>query len=368
MYKASPASLGARRLLSTAAHSLRTADPVGLLGGFIDESLQLPPGAEAYRRPHAFETRFSERTPRDLAFDLSPTEPDAGPPERVAGATRAMRHVVGGVMGPKALHWVDGRSEPLFYGSADAWFSSCFDSSGVRESQVTYAWGPQTTDSLPGPIHQTVLAAVEAMPALQPAMTSLRCGRSFGTQEVTFRVDGPLRLADLRPLMDRFGLGSQHTRLSNALAFVLGARFVLPPDTVLLTLGTSGTGMELRVDVDLEGIPDIPPNVASLLQLQLVERPQGLNALERWISAMTPTGAVTPGELALLSVVVRPDLGPRLAIHMRPSVVTEGPPGAALPSADGVPGPDPGRPAPATTASSLVGPAARARSPWDPRP
>ena len=80
--------------------------------------------------------------------------------------------------------------------------------------------------------------------------------------------------------------------------------------------------MELRLDVDLEAIPDIPPNVAALLQLQLVERPQGLAALERWVSAMTPFDGISPGALSVLSVLVRPDLGPRLAIQMRPGVVT----------------------------------------------
>ena len=351
MHPASPASLGARRLLSTAARALRTADPVGLLGGFIDTSLSLPAGAEPYRRPHAFETRFSERAPRTLAFDLTAADPHAGPQERVAGATRAMRHVVGQNYGPQALRWVNGRSEPLCYGSGEAWFSSCFDTGGVRESEVTYAWGPHTTDSLAGPIHDAVRTAVEAMPTLQPALSTLRCGRSMGGQEVTFRVDGPLVLADLRPLMDRFGLGQQHTRLVNAIAFVLGARFVLPPDTTLITLRPGPGGMELRVDVDLEAIPDIPPNVATLLQLQLVERPQGLNALERWVSAMTPTGVVTPGKLAVLSVAVGTDLGPRLAVQLRPSVVLD----AAAPN----PQPAPAMPQPVA--------AGLARSPWDPR-
>ncbi|MFI5896825.1 hypothetical protein ACIA5D_42665 [Actinoplanes sp. NPDC051513] len=362
MHAASPASLGARRLLSSAARRLHTADPVGLLGGYLDESLALPPGAQAYRRPHAFETRFSERAPSTLAFDLSPADPLAGPPERVAGATRAMRQVVGGTFGPRALSWVDGRSEPLSYGSGDAWFSSCFDTAGLRESEVTYAWAPQTADSLARPIHEAVQAATEAMPSLRPALTTVRCGRTYGSQEITFGVDGALRLAELRPVMERFGLGDQHTRLTNALAFVLGARFVLPPDTTLLTLRPSPGGMEMRVDVDLEAIPDIPPNVASLLQLQLVERPQGLRALERWVGAMTPDGMVNPGELALLSVVVAPGCGPRLAIQLRPSAILATPDAGPPTPAPPAPAPAPA-PAPETVAAGL-GPR---RSPWDPR-
>ncbi len=159
---------------------------------------------------------------------------------------------------------------------------------------------------------------MDALPTLRPAFTSVKCGRSYGSQEISFHVDGALRLADLRSLMDRFGLGNQHTRLVNALAFVLGARFTLPPDTTLVTLRPTSAGMELRIDVDLEGIADIPPNVASLLQLQLVERPQSLSALEQWVTAMTPDGHLSPGSLSVLSVIVRPNAGPRLAIDLRP--------------------------------------------------
>lgn len=366
MYTGAPASRGARRLLSSAARTLRTADPVEVLGDYLDQSLSLPPGAEAYRRPHAFETRFSEQAPRALALDLTPTDPQADPAARVADTSRAMRRLVRGQYGSQALSWLDGRSEPLYYGCDDAWLSASFDDSGVRESQVTYAWGPLTTDTLPVPIHDAVRSALEAMPTLRPAMTSLRCGRAFGSQEITFAVDGALRLADLRPLMDRFGLGAQHSRMVNALAFVLGARFVLPPSTALITLRPAPAGMELRLDVDLEAIPDIPPNVAALLQLQLVERPQGLAALERWVSAMTPFDGISVGELSVLSVLVRPDLGPRLAIQMRPGVVTangpDEPVGAIQPAG---PPPEPAAPLPepvlAATGSRLT------RSPWDPR-
>ncbi len=362
MRTSEPASLGARRLLSSAARALRTADPVGVLGDYLDESLSLPAGAPAYRRPHVFETRFAERTPRALALDLTPADPYADPAGRVDSTTRAVRQVVGSSFGSRALSWLDGRSEPLVYGSDDAWFTSCFDEGGVRESQVTYAWGPQTTDSLAGPIHEAVRTSVDAMPGLRPAFTTVRCGRTYGSQEIVFAVDGALRLADLRPLMDRFGLGAQHARLTNALAFVLGARFVLPPGTVLLSLRPAPAGMELRLDVDLEAIPDIPPNVASLLQLQLVERPQGLAALEQWVTAMTPDGRISPGELSVLSVVVRPDVGPRLAIQMRPSVL-------AIPDEpDTEPAAPVAAPVEAPAGLSRATAAVAGRSPWDPRP
>ncbi len=326
MSNVAPAALGAKRLLSTAARRLGTVDPVAQLAPFLDESLQLPPGSLAYRRPHAFETRFSERAPRNLQLGMSVGDPEAPGSERTNGTTRAMRYVVHQNFGSDALRWLDGRSEALRYGSDDAWLGSGFDHNGVREASVSYAWGPHTTESLARPIHDAVHMAVEAMPALRPALTAIHCGRSFGSQAITFRIDGALQLSDLRPLMDVFDLGSQHTRLVNAVAFVLGARFTLPPDTALLTLRPTTSGMEMRLDVDLEGIPDVPPNVASLLQLQLVERPQSLAALERWMTAMTPEGYLSPGALAVLSVLIRPSMGPRLSIDMRPSVVAgEGP-------------------------------------------
>src|SRR6202012_2723160 len=111
-------------------------------------------------------------------------------------------------------------------------------------------------------------------------------------------------------------------------------------------------------------IPDIPPNVATLLQLQLVERPQGLNALERWVSAMTPTGVATPAKLAVLSVAGGPALGPRLAVQLRPSVVLD----AAVPDpqpAPAMPQPAPAMPQPAPAVPQPVA-AGLARSPAGP--
>jgi hypothetical protein len=205
------------------------------------------------------------------------------------------------------------------------------------------------------------------MPSLRPALTTVHCGRQHGGQTITFQVEGALHLNDLKPLMDTFGLGSQHTRLLNAVAFVLGARFTLPPGTALVTLRPATLGMEMRLDVDLEGIPDVPPNVASLLQLELVERPQSLNALELWVAAMTPDGYLSPGSLSVLSVVVRPDMGPRVSIDMRPSVVIgdDGVDSALPPSIE--PPEHSGRPAVPVGASASFGSRSASRSPWDPR-
>ena len=104
------------------------------------------------------------------------------------------------------------------------------------------------------------------------------------------------------------------------------------------------------------GIADVPPNVASLLQLQMVERPQGLAALDRWMMAMTPEGHLSPGSLSVLSVLTRPQLGPRIVIDLRPSVVagdvTVGPASPSEESGDSL---------------SRHYAVAGTRSPWDPR-
>lgn len=355
-----------KRWLSRAARELRTADPVAHLAPFLDESLGPPPGSQVYRRPHAFETRFSERTPRHLELGMSVGDPLGPPQARVDGATRAMRHVVHHSFGPQALRWLDGRTDSLRHENGEAWVTSGFDGDGVRQAEVTYAWGPRTGESLTMPIYEAVQRAIDAMPALEPALTSVRCGRSFGNQQITFRVDGTIRLADLRGLMDAFGLGAQHNRLVNMLAFVLGARFTLPPHCALITLRPTPAGIEMRIDVDLEAIPDVPRNIASLLQLQLVERPQSLAALDRWMTAMTPEGQLTPGGLSVLSVVVRPELGPRLAIDLRPSVIADPDTASETPPTPVAPMPRPVRRHPEPVVSTPVA-GTGYRSPWDPR-
>lgn len=364
-----PASQGAKHLLTSAAHVLHTADPVAELAPDLDETLPLPAGSPPYRRRRTFETRFSEQVPRSLAVGLAPGDPEQPAADRAARTTRTMRRLLARNVGPRALHWFDSRWEPLQYGSRESWLSSTFDGNGLREAQISYGWGPQTGDSLAGALVEVMRRAIEAMPTLRPALTSVRCGRTSGSQDVTFRVDGPLRLEDLKPLMERLGLGGQHTRLVNAVAFVLGARFVLPPGAALVTLRPGPAGVELRLDVDLEAIADLPPNVAALLQMQLVERPRSLSALEEWVAAMALDGS-SPGALSVLSVLVRPEQGPRLAIDLRPSIV-DGPvtPTSPVSAHRREPAARPAlspAPAPAPSPAGPVPVAAAARSPWEP--
>jgi hypothetical protein len=182
-------------------------------------------------------------------------------------------------------------------------------------------------DALPAKLFELARTALDALPGLRPAISTIRCGRTSGSQQISFEVEGPLALADLRPLMDRLGLGHQHTGLMSACAFVLGARFTLPPEAAMVTLRPTRTGVELRLDVVLDAIPDLPPELVGLLQLQLAERPRSLRALELWLAAMTPEGYDGPGQASVLSILVRPDLPARIALYLRPAALAaNGPP------------------------------------------
>jgi hypothetical protein len=107
----------------------------------------------------------------------------------------------------------------------------------------------------------------------------------------------------------------------SATAFVLGARFTLPPDTATVTLRPTRSGMEMRLDVNLDALPDPPSQFMSLLRLQMAERPTSLRALDRWVTAMTPDGYDGPGSVSVLSVRVRQDMPARVALYLRPAAL-----------------------------------------------
>lgn len=343
----SPAALRARRLLAGASRSLQTIDPVDQLGGFLDEALAHPPGHPAYRSGHAFEPAFTEQARGALSVSIGLDEDGPAGSGGVQAVTDQARRLVGANLGRGALSWLDQRLETAngpgrWPGHGRASLLGGFDRDGFREAQVTMLWGPWLTEALPSEAFRLAELVMDALPGLQPALTTIRAARSSGSQSLTFRMDGPLPLASLRPLLDRLGLAHQHASLTTAVAFVLGARYTLPPGSALVTIRPTPRGIELRLDVDLEAVPDLPPNVGELLGLTLADRPQSLHALERWVMALTPDGDDAPGALSVLSVTVRQDMGARLALHVRPSVLTDtvGPPsrpeGAVLATGAGV--------------------------------
>jgi hypothetical protein len=106
----------------------------------------------------------------------------------------------------------------------------------------------------------------------------------------------------------------------SAVAFILGARFVLPTETAMISLRPARTGVELRLDINLDALPDPPAQLMALMRMQMTERPKSLNALDRWMIALTPDGYPGPGTVSVLSAWVRSDHPARLAIFLRPAV------------------------------------------------
>jgi hypothetical protein len=322
------AAASAKSLLHAAARRLNTADPVGEVGYLIDESLPLPPGDGRYRRSRSFEPTFSESTPGNLGFNVAPGGPTANAAERVAESTDAARRAVLRNFGPQAERWLSARAHAAGegeYRSANwgAFVGTGFDRNGMTESSVAYEWGPWLGESLPAPLFRIAQVAMDAAPALRPAFSTIRCGRTTGSQQLTFEVESALPLVDLKPLMDRLGLGEKHGGLMSAAALVLGSRFTLPPSAAMVTLRPTRGGIELRLDVILDALPDPPLALLPLLQLQMAERPRSLRALDRWMAAMTPEGYDGPGQVSLLSIAVRPNMAARVAIYLRPAVLDQ---------------------------------------------
>lgn len=337
----------AKHLLQTASQRLHTVNPAPMVGPVLEDSMPLPPGDAAYASGQPpLEPNYSEVGGRNLAFLMNTVGPHASPADRLETSVRAMRWMVDRQFGPDALYWLDGRLEPVSGrgGRTVHWggrFGAGFDRDGVMESLVSLEWGPELMDSLPPHLYRLARLAQEHLPGLRPAFTTVRCGRRSGSQQVTFAVEYPLSLGSLKPLMDQIGLGHQHAGLMSTAAFLLGARFTLPPHTAMLTLLPTRTGPELRLDVNLDALPDPPQQLATLLRLQMGERPANLRQLEEWLTALTPDGHSGPGSVTVLSVRVRPDMAARVALYLRPAALT----------GEGVPVPVPGNGAPAIATS-----------------
>lgn len=314
----------AKQLLLAASQRLHTANPTPEVGALLEDSMPLPLGDAAYAGGQPpLEPNFSEVGGRNLAFLMNTGGPYAPPAERLETATQAMRQMVDRQFGPNARYWLDGRIEPT-RGRVVRWggrFGAGFDRDGVMESLVTVEWGADLMDALPPHLYRLSRLAQEHIPGLRPAFSTIRCGRRSGSQQVTFAVEYPLALNGLKPLMDQIGLGHQHAGLMSTTAFLLGARFTLPPHTAMLTLLPTRVGPELRLDINLDALPDPPTQLASLLRLQMGERPAGLRQLEEWLTALTPDGHNGPGSVTVLSIRVRPDMAARVALYLRPAAL-----------------------------------------------
>lgn len=329
MFARQRAADAAKSLLHNASQRLLTYDPTELpeVSSALDQSLDwsMQPEPPGYQRP--FEPNFSETSANTLAFLVNPGNYRASAQDRREMSGHAIREIVGRQLGSRALHWLDSRMEPFNgrYGEArasqrgfGASYTAGLDRGGVSEAAISYEWGPDTSDSLPTPVYQFTRRAMDTLPGLVPFYTTIRCGRRSGGQQVTFEIDRALALAELKPLMDAFGMGHRHGGLLSLTGFILGARFTLPPRTATLTLMRSRGEVEMRLDINLDALPDTPQQLLPLLRLPMTERPRSLAAMDRWVTALTPDGYHGPGNVSVLSVRVRRDLPARVALFLRP--------------------------------------------------
>lgn len=319
-----------RRQISNAAQALKARDPLPFVGDLIDRSFELPPGDEQYAHntltPGAapFEPSFSEREPHQLRFTLEPLGPGNSPVGKRDEATRHMRKLTRAVFGSDALKWFDRASEE-FRGVASgndlqygAWFGSSYDGDGLASSKVYYELSPGSSRGLQPSVAQLARIASDSLPGLMPAFATIRCGRAEGSERVTFVPVHGLSLKQLEPLMSRLGMSHQLPALMQLVGLVLGGRFDLPPNACLLALAPTSEGAEIKLEICLGAIPDLPANFLDLVVMGLSERPRHLQALATWMRAFTPEQAEWPGNFSVLSVRTTPQSPARLSLYLRP--------------------------------------------------
>jgi len=314
-----------------ASRLLGTANPEPA-EGLLARTFVYPEGDPRYARnallPAAppFEPSFSEEQPNHLRFTIEPLPPEASGIDRRDEATREMRRLIRDFVGREALYWFDRSSEHHRGFSANgavsygAFFGSAYDRGGLHTSKVYYELphGRGSIDGLPPGLHRIVAGAMVALPGLVPLFTTIAATRELGEQRLTFAVTEPLKLADLQPVMDQLGIGHQLGGIIQILGLVLGGRFELPAHSALVAFGEGSDGPCFEIYVLLTAIPDVPPSFLSLLTMGMAERPAGLRALERWMSAFTPEEAHWPGNFTIISLKTSQSRPPRVSLYLRP--------------------------------------------------
>lgn len=316
--------------LAMAAHRLGTRDPLPLVGRMVDQAFSLPEDDASYARnrlaPGAvpYEPSFSEAEPDTLRFTIQPLPPDAPPIARRDEATREMRRLISPIFGNEALRWFDSRSEEwrgmggLGWMSYGAWFGSAFDEDGLYAAKIYYELLPSQIGALAPGLARLTRTAMDVMPTLMPIFTSIGCKRDAGSQRVSFMHRGPLTVSSLGPLMNHLGIGHQLPSLMRVVGVALGGRFELPDGGVLIGLREGADGPELKLEILLAAMPDLPSRFLDLLKLGLAERPRQLAALDRWLGAFGMQDASEQGSFSVLSVRVTPRAQARISLYVRP--------------------------------------------------
>lgn len=328
--RAQPMKRLVERSLHSAAQALGTRDPMPYVGDLIERTFYLPDDDVSYARnaltPGAvpYEPSFSEAEPNTLRFTIEPLGPGASPVSRRDEATREMRRLIQPVFGRDALRWFDSRSEEwrgfggLSWMNFGAWFGSAFDEDGLYAAKIYYELLPSQIDALPPSLSQLTRRVMAEMPTLMPIFTSIGCKRETGSQRVTFLHRGPLAIAALGPLMNRLGIGHQLPSLMRIVGVALGGRFELPSGGVLIGLREAPDGIELKLEILLAAIPDLPARFLDLIKLGLAERPRQLIALSRWLEAFGVDDASEQGHFSVLSIRVTPSNQARISLYVRP--------------------------------------------------
>jgi hypothetical protein len=319
-----------KQSLRSAAHALGTRDPLPYLDGLIDRTFYLPDDDVSYAQnsltPGAvpYEPSFSEAEPNMLRFTIEPLGPNAPPVARRDEATREMRRLISPIFGRDALRWFDSRSEEwrgfggLSWMNYGAWFGSAFDQDGLYAAKIYYELLPTQIEALSPPLAMLTRQVMTEMPSLMPIFTSIGCKRETGSQRVTFLHRGPLAVNALGPLMNRLGIGHQLPSLMRIVGVALGGRFELPSGGVLLGVRDTPDGAELKLEILLAAIPDLPARFLDLLKLGLAERPRQLAALARWLDAFGMDDAGEQGHFSVLSIRVNPASPARISLYVRP--------------------------------------------------
>lgn len=325
-----PMAAHVKQSLAQASRALGVHDPLPIMGPLIERTFYRPDDDVAYAHnqltPGAvpFEPSFSETEPDTLRFTIEPLGPGASPVARRDEATREMRRLISPFFGRDALHWFDARSEEwrgfggLGWMNYGAWFGSAFDEDGLFAAKIYYELAPSQIDALAPRLARLTRMVMTEMPTLSPIFTSIGCKKDAASQRVTFLHKGPLALTALGPLMNRLGIGHQLPSLMRVVGVALGGRFELPNGGVLVGMRDTSEGVEMKLEILLAAVPDLPARFLDLLRLGLAERPRQVAALERWLSAFGVDDASEQGHFSVLSVRVTPTSPARISLYVRP--------------------------------------------------
>ncbi|TQV85962.1 hypothetical protein [Aliikangiella coralliicola] len=327
---ARPMSDYVKQSLNSASKMLGVQSPLNYMDDFINRSFSLPEDDIAYADnalvPGAvpYEPSFSESEPNKLRFTIQPLGPSAPPISRRNDATREMRRIVGPAFGKDALNWFDSRSEEwrglsgLGWMSYGAWFGSAFDEDGLYAAKIYYELLPSQIEALSPQLAQTSRLVMTHMPTLYPIFTSIGCKRELASQRITFMHRGPLNVSNLGPLMNNLGIGHQLPSLMRVVGLALGGRFEIPQGGALIGLRHTPDGVELKLEILLASLPDLPTRFLDLLRLGLAERPRQLSAMDRWLAAFGVDSATEQGHFSVLSVRVTPKKEASISLYVRP--------------------------------------------------